>query len=328
MNVANNCAPPKGGDHLPGYKNSQNKIFRLLRIIKIFSEKEKVPVSWLSRQFQITTRTVQRDLKILKASGFPIYKKERGIYCMKKDLMKNVEVYDDVELGMMIALKNIVSQLGEPFGKAVNSVLDRLMEWIDEHPVFIKIDDTVSVDGYLLGKIVRAIVDKKEVSFHYKSKTGMHPVTLEPYRLVHFGGFWYIIGKDVEAGIIKRYAIDRIDQFRMMRRRFDCVPGRIDSILHKSANIWFEEDNELEIKVIVDREVSEYFRRRRVFPTQEIKEEREDGSLIVSFRVGRFEAIRDVIKSWIPHMFVLEPKQFKEALLRDVKAWLTRQASI
>jgi predicted DNA-binding transcriptional regulator YafY len=64
-----------------------------------------------------------------------------------------------------------------------------------------------------------------------------------------------------------------------------------------------------------------------MFPTQEIIEERPDGSLVVTFRVGRYEAIRDILKSWIPNIVILEPEDFKMSLIEDVKGWLKRQDS-
>jgi len=62
-----------------------------------------------------------------------------------------------------------------------------------------------------------------------------------------------------------------------------------------------------------------------MFPTQEIQEERPDGSMIVTFRVGQYEAIRNILKSWIPNIVILEPEDFRKALLKDVKGWVKRQ---
>jgi predicted DNA-binding transcriptional regulator YafY len=56
-----------------------------------------------------------------------------------------------------------------------------------------------------------------------------------------------------------------------------------------------------------------------MFPTQEIEAERPDGSLVVSFRVGRYEAIRNILKSWTPHIVVLSPKDLKTSLTAVVK---------
>ncbi len=65
-----------------------------------------------------------------------------------------------------------------------------------------------------------------------------------------------------------------------------------------------------------------------MFPTQEIKEERPDGSLVVSFRVGNYEAIQNILKSWIPHIVILEPEEFKKNFLADVKGWVKRQDNL
>lgn len=62
-----------------------------------------------------------------------------------------------------------------------------------------------------------------------------------------------------------------------------------------------------------------------MFPTQKIKEEKPDGSLVVSFRMGNYESIENILKSWIPHIRILAPEEFKESFLADVKGWVKRQ---
>ncbi|MDO9558753.1 MAG: WYL domain-containing protein, partial [Syntrophales bacterium] len=222
-------------------------------------------------------------------------------------------------------LKNIVGQLGEPFRKAADGVLDRLYDCVTTMPVFVKIDDAIPLDSTLLTKIVRAIRERKQVSFQYTAEKGAHPVNMEPYRVVYFSGFWYLIGNEPITGIIKRYALDRITDLRVSKTCFKGIPDDLDAILHSSANIWFAGEMHLEVTVLIDAQVSHYFKRRKMFPTQEIKEERPDGSLVVTFRVGRYEAIRNFLKSWIPNIVILTPEDFKKELLKDVKGWVKRQ---
>jgi predicted DNA-binding transcriptional regulator YafY len=62
-----------------------------------------------------------------------------------------------------------------------------------------------------------------------------------------------------------------------------------------------------------------------MYPSQEIKEERKDGSLIISFKVGHYEAIRDILKSWIPNIIILSPVSVRESLLNDTKEWIKKQ---
>ena len=306
-------------------QNVQTKLIRLGQILKIFMEQEKVASSWLSKQFQTTPRTIQRDLLLLKASGFPLHEIRKGTHQMSKDLVKNLEVFDDTELALVVALKNIVGQLGQPFQKAADGVLDSLYNCVMTMPVFVKIDDAAPLDSGLFNRIVKSIRDKKQVTFQYAAPKGPHPVQMEPYKVVYFSGFWYLIGNEPATGILKRYALDRISDFRLLKTCCKGVPEGLDDILQKSTNIWFTKEQNLEITVLIDAQVSHYFKRRKMFPTQEIKEEKADGSIIVTFRVGHYEAIRNVLKSWIPNIVILAPEDFREALLTDVKEWVRRQ---
>jgi predicted DNA-binding transcriptional regulator YafY len=306
-------------------RNTQTKLIRLGQILRIFMEKETVASTWLSKHFQTTSRTIQRDLLLLKESGFPLHEIQKGVHQMSKDLVKNLEVFDDTELALVVALKNIVGQLGQPFQEAADGVLDRLYDCVTTMPVFVKIDDAIPLDSALLNRIVRAIRERKEVNFHYTADKGAHHVSMEPYRVVYFSGFWYLIGNEPATGILKRYALDRITDFRLSKTCFKGIPDDLDAILHSSANIWFAGEMNLEVTVLIDAQVSHYFKRRKMFPTQEIKEERPDGSVIVSFRVGRYEAIRNFLKSWIPNIVILTPEDFKKELLKDVNRWVKRQ---
>jgi predicted DNA-binding transcriptional regulator YafY len=308
-------------------QNAQTKLIRLGQILRIFMEKEKVSSSWLSREFHTTPRTIQRDILLLKESGFPLHELQKGIHQMSKDLVKNLEVFDDTELALVVALKNIVGQLGQPFQKAADDVLDHLYDCVTSMPVFVKIDDAIPLDSTLLNKIVKSIRQKKQVSFQYTTDKGSHPAQIDPYRVVYFSGFWYLVGNEPATGILKRYALDRISVFRLLKTCCKSVPDDLDAILQRSANIWFTGDLNLEVTVLFDSQVSHYFKRRKMFPIQEIKEERPDGSIVVTFRVGNYEAIRNILKSWIPNIVILEPEEFKKDLLADVKGWLKRQES-
>ena len=170
--------------------------------------------------------------------------------------------------------------------------------------------------------MVKSIHDKKHISFHYTGrKKATHPVHLEPYRVVYFEGFWYLIGNETATGILKRYALDKIKDLKLLKTSFKSIPNNLDSVLRESANIWFSEKTNLEIEVLIDAQVSNYFKRRKMFPTQQIKEERPDGSLVMTFKVGHEEAIRNILKSWIPHISILGPSDFREKFVKEIKEW-------
>jgi len=302
----------------------RKRIIRLGQILKIFMEKEKASSTWLSQYFQTTPRTIQRDLLLLKGAGFPLSELSRGNYQIEKTLFKNFEVFDETELALVIAIKNLVGQLGEPFQKAADDIFNKLYEDVTTSPVFIKIDDSVILDKRQFNRIVKAIREKRQGTFEYE---GFSPyeVNIEPYRVCFFDGFWYLVGKDLCDQKFKRYALDKIKDFKPLGNNFRCVPAQVDRMLKESGNIWFSSERNIEVIVDVDKSCAHYFHRRKVYPHQVIKEERVNGSIVVSFNVGSLDEIKNTLKGWLPHIKILQPEELKNIFLNDMKTWISWQ---
>jgi len=45
----------------------------------------------------------------------------------------------------------------------------------------------------------------------------------------------------------------------------------------------------------------------------------------VTFSVGHYEAIKNMLKSWIPNITIISPESLREQILADVKAWTKKQ---
>jgi predicted DNA-binding transcriptional regulator YafY len=304
--------------------NMQKKLVRLGRMLRVFMEQEKVSSSALSEILQTTVRTIQRDILFLKAAGFPVKETARGMYALDKSLLKHFEVFDDTELALVVALKNLVFQLGQPFQNAADGLFNRLYDVVMAEPVFVKIDESVPLDSRLLSRIVNAICMKKQGRFQY-TVFSPYEVIVEPYKVVYFDGFWYLVGRDIHDGELKRYALDKIKDFKATKTCFKCIPAMLDSDLKNSANVWFAGERTMEILILVDQSCADYFKRRKIFPTQEIREEKSEGSLIVSFLVGNYGEIRNILKAWLPNVKILTPEELKQDFIADMKGWLRWQ---
>lgn len=304
--------------------NIQKKLVRLGRMLRVFMEQEKVSSSALSEILQTTVRTIQRDILFLKAAGFPVKETARGMYALDKSLLKHFEVFDDTELALVVALKNLVFQLGQPFQNAADGLFNRLYDVVMAEPVFVKIDESVPLDSRLLSRIVNAICMKKQGRFQY-TVFSPYEVIVEPYKVVYFDGFWYLVGRDIHDGELKRYALDKIKDFKATKTCFKCIPAMLDSDLKNSANVWFAGERTMEILILVDQSCADYFKRRKIFPTQEIREEKSEGSLIVSFLVGNYGEIRNILKAWLPNVKILTPEELKQDFIADMKGWLRWQ---
>jgi len=95
-----------------------------------------------------------------------------------------------------------------------------------------------------MNRLLKAIRGKKWIGFHYASPNS-HPATTAPYRIVHYNGFWYLIGKEEGSDIIKRYALDKLKELKVLPRSYGHVPDDLDALLESSANIWFGGERKL-----------------------------------------------------------------------------------
>ena len=308
-------------------KSTHRRLMRVGQMLKLLLEKERVTTATLSREFHTTARTIQRDLAFLKQCGFPVAEAGPGVYRLDKDIFRNFELFDENELALIVALKCAVSQLGEPFQRAAGEIFNRLYQATASQPVYIHVDESVPLDARLMNRLLKAIRLRRRLSFHYTSGKNSHPATADPYRIVHYDGFWYLVAKEDGTGIVKRYALDKLKDLKMLPESFPAVPANLDELLRQSANIWFCEERNLEVLIEVNPKAADYFRRRKIFPTQEIKETRPDGSLIVSLKVGHFGEIREILKSWLPNVRILTPEKVKALFTNEIVKWLTWQDS-
>ena len=103
------------------------------------------------------------------------------------------------------------------------------------------------------------------------------------------------------------------------KEAFRKIPDILDE------NIWFSGERNIEVQILVDADCAGHFKRRKIFPTQTVKEEKKDGSMVVSFMVGNYEEIRHTLKRWLPSIKILSPKELKKEFLFDMKGWIAWQ---
>lgn len=303
------------------------RMMRFGQILKSFLNKDSVSTAWICKELGVNARTIQRDFKALRDAGIPVHEKRKGEYTIDKDLFKDLEVFDEVELSLIVALKDLVSQLGRPFVKAADDLLGRICDYTACRPVYIKVDSGIQLSSKIMNRMIKAIQGSRQVSFEYHGSKS-HGVIANPYRVAYFDGAWYLVARDTNDSIIKKYALDRINDLKVLRSTSKGMPRDLDDTLQKSVNIWFSGERTIEVIIEVDAEWAHYFSRRWILPLQEIVEKRDDGSLLVRFLACSPEEIAMSLKPWLPHVRVLSPVSIKNQILKDYKKWVIWQTTV
>ena len=300
----------------------KQRIIRIGKVLKAFLERETVTTPLLAQLLSVDVRTIQRDLKALKDAGLPIHEEKKGTYSLRKDLIKygDLSLFDESELALIVALKDLVSQLGAPFERAAEDILSRLCEYSACRPVYVRIEGGISLSTKTMNKLVDTIQMGRQVYFSYK-KDEPHDVIAHPYRVAYFNGVWYLVARDTKDNIIKKYALDKISDVRRLKEKARGMPADLDEVLSSSVNVWFEKDRTTEVVIEVDAQWAHYFVRRPILPVQETVETRADGSLVLRFLACSDEEIVMCLKPWLPHVRVLRPKDVRKRLLQEYRMW-------
>ena len=65
------------------------------------------------------------------------------------------------------------------------------------------------------------------------------------------------------------------------------------------------------------------FKAKMHLASQKEVETKEDGTLVLSFKVSQVMEMEELIKKWIPHMKVIAPPSLKQKIEDDLKEYLS-----
>ncbi|MCL1786922.1 MAG: YafY family transcriptional regulator [Defluviitaleaceae bacterium] len=176
------------------------KLDRLLGILTVLLQKERVTAPYLAEKFEVNRRTIGRDLETLCMAGIPIVTHQGvggGISIAEGfKLDKSVLTADELT-GIVAAIKGIGSVSEQ---SQIERTLDKLGANSD---AIVSLQEPVVIDlasyykGDLTAKIERikaAIRESRLLAFDYYYDKGKAEKRIEPYFVIFQWSSWYVFG--------------------------------------------------------------------------------------------------------------------------------------
>jgi len=249
---------------------------RFDRIVAIFIQlqsKRVVKAHELAERFQVSLRTIYRDIRSLEASGVPIFS-EAGIgYSLMEGYRLPPVRFTREEAGSFVAAEKLMQKftdktLGAYFESALFKVKSVLRgsekDWITalESQVFINPSQSVFNDKIpnALELLFESIVEKKQVLLHYES---LHAdkVTerlLEVVGVFHENNYWYVMAYCHLRQDYRQFRIDRMLGIKRTEKAFTKEHGTVDEYRVKD-----EYADKTRVRLLVDKKVIKYIRNSR-----------------------------------------------------------------
>jgi len=204
------------------------KIDRMIGILSILLQEEKTTAPKLAERFEVSKRTINRDIEALCKAGVPIRTSQGaggGISIMEGYRMDRT-ILTSKDMQMILAgLRSLDSVSG-------SSYYGQLMEKIQAgSSEFITGRDSILIDlsswyrdslAPKIETIQDAIEGRHLIRFRYYSPSGEGNRTVEPYYLVFRWSSWYLWGWCADRKDYRLFKLNRMDKVEETGKEFVC----------------------------------------------------------------------------------------------------------
>ena len=203
------------------------KIDRLIGILSILLQQEKVTAPYLAEKFEVSRRTINRDIEDICKAGIPIVTSQGqngGISIMEGYRMDKTLLTSSDMQAILAGLKSLDSvsgskryqQLMEKLAMGNSSVLAS-----NNH---IMIDLASWYRSSLAPKISvlqAAVEDRRKVEFNYYAPGGESSRSVEPYLLIFKWSSWYLWGYCCEKQDYRLFKLNRMTELKAAEEQYE-----------------------------------------------------------------------------------------------------------
>ncbi|MBD5468395.1 MAG: YafY family transcriptional regulator [Lachnospiraceae bacterium] len=202
------------------------KIDRLIGILSILLQKDTVTAPDLAEKFEVSRRTINRDIEDLCKAGIPIVTRQGaggGIsimdnYKIDRTLVNHVEMQDILAGLRSLDSVNGTNRYGQLMEKLSVGSSDFL---VGNQSVLIDLSSWYKESLAPKIELIRAAIDvRKELLFTYYSPSGESVRRIEPYYLIFRWSSWYVWGWCKMREDFRLFKLNRMEDVRVSEEVF------------------------------------------------------------------------------------------------------------
>ncbi|WP_238012930.1 YafY family protein [Dactylosporangium sp. AC04546] len=198
--------------------NRTDRLYAMVEELRAVAPRPR-SARWLAGRFEVSVRTVERDISALQQSGTPIYAEQgrTGGYCLDKArTLPPVNLTPDEAVAMAVALRRLD---GTPFRAAAGSALRKLVAAMQADDAERARDLAGRI--HLVGDtapalpVPRAVADavstRRVLRIGYADRAGSATLReIEPMGYVGRATYWYVVAWCRLRDSLRAFRVDRI----------------------------------------------------------------------------------------------------------------------
>lgn len=293
------------------------KINRLIGILSLLLQQEQMTASELAEKFEVSRRTINRDIEALCEAGIPLVTmqgKNGGVsimegYRLDKTLLTSGELQ-----AILAGLKSLDSVSGTSRYRMLMEKLScGTQEYMQSSPnIWIDLSSwykaSLSPKIELIDAAIRCC---RQISFVYHSPKGDTVRCIEPFRLIFQWSSWYVWGWCLQRKDFRLFKLNRMTALKCTEQEFVKRPVPMPDLSPEKVF-----SGHLKVEAVFTGDCK--WRLIEDFGIESFKE-RPDGSLYFSFEFSDMENALGWILTFGGRAEVLAPARLRKMLFETGK---------
>ena len=299
------------------------QISRLFEIVYLLLERRSVTARELAERFEVSPRTIYRDVDALAQAGIPVYadRGQGGGIRLMEQFVLNKSLLSVKERRELLAFVQGMQAVRE---EEVQPLLEKLSSLFGaEREDWIEVDFSPWTSSGELGKyfqlLKEAILNRQVVCFSYSAANGSTVErTAEPHRLFFRGYDWYLLAWCRIRSDFRYFKLTRMRGLATLPEHFEKrnIPER--------ESAYEQPDSQIELTVRASPRMA--YRVYDEFPP-DFWEKEENGSFLIRFAMPQNEWLYSYLLGYGPELEVIAPPQVREELLERAEKILKNYKS-
>ncbi len=292
----------------------------IIGIIYILMNKGTVTANELAERFEVSMRTIYRDIESLSMAGIPVYtrKGRNGGISLTEQFVLNKLLITEKEQQEILAALTGMQETGAWEAK---QTLQKLGDFFKAEPVdwlAIDLSDWSGAKQQLYEDIKRAILQHKVICFDYYGQNHtMRTRKVEPIQLLFKEYTWYMKGFCRERQDFRLFKVSRMKRAQVLEETFEFkkeMPGE-----KKKADEKLPVEKPTHIEMLIDKR--EAYRIYDRFEENEL-EVLENGDFLVHMDCMPDDWVYGFILNFGPSAKVLSPECVRKELQGRIQKML------
>lgn len=282
--------------------------------------RDLVTAKELAKEFEVSVRTIYRDLDTINEAGIPIiaHQGNQGGFAILENykISKQLLTHNEL-LSILMGLQGIKTTLDD---KNLKGTMEKIRGLIPDHKENVTDSNNIFIDYSHWGtkdkqrektkSIRQAIEDNNLISFDYTSMNGKKSQrTIEPMTLLLKGYGWYIYGYCQLRNDYRIFKLTRIKNLNILNKTFKRREKELNEEVYRDAL----DKNNSTIDITLRFKPKSKIRMEDYFGEEEV-DQAEDGYTLVNINLPENEWLYSFILSFGENVEVLQPVYLREII--------------